>query len=134
MQSDLSERAKMESEIKLQAAAKLTVIIDGDKKYNRRWLYKAVQDALLNHEISGFTMIKGVESFGSSRVVHSLRNEVTMSNLPLVFEAIDAEEKIRRAAAVIAEMLGAEGLVQIQPTRIMPPKRLTNTEVSKNAA
>ncbi len=124
----------MESEIKLQAAAKLTVIIDGDKKYNRRRLYKAVQDVLLNHEISGFTMIKGVESFGSSRVVHSLRNEVTMSNLPLVFEVIDAEEKIRRAAAVIAEMLGAEGLVQIQPTRILPPKRLVNMEVSENAA
>ncbi len=134
MQCDLSERAKMESEIKLQAAAKLTVIIDGDKKYNRRRLYKAVQDVLLNHEITGFTMIKGVESFGSSRVVHSLRNEVTMSNLPLVFEAIDAEEKIRRAAAVSAEMVGAEGVGQMDADGIMAPKRIVNMEVCGNGA
>lgn len=123
----------MENEIELQPALKLTVIIDGDKKYASRRLYKAVQDALMNCEIAGFTMTKGAESFGSSRVIHSLRNEVTMSSLPLVFEAIDEERKIRRAAEAIAEMLGAEGLVQIQPTRILPPKWSVKKEVSENA-
>lgn len=122
----------MEKEIKLQPALKLTIFIDSDKKYASRRLYKAVQDVLLNHDIIGFTMIKGVESFGSSRVIHSLRNEITMSNLPLIFEAIDEEKKIRAAAEVISEMLGAEGLAQIQTTRVLPPKWSTNAEVSKN--
>lgn len=123
----------MENDIKLRAALKLTVIVDGDQKYARRRLYKAVQDALLNCDIGGFTMIRGIESFGASRVIHSLRNEVTMSSLPFVIEAAGDERNIRQAARMIAEMLGAKGLVQIQPTLVLPAKRITDREEAKNA-
>jgi PII-like signaling protein len=123
----------MEKKLKFQAASKLTVIIDSDKKYDRRRLYKAVQNVLLNHDVAGFTMVRGAESFGSSRVIHSLRNEMTMSSLPLVFEAIDDEEKIRAIAEVIAGILGTEGLVQIQPTCVLPKKTFLSMEATENA-
>lgn len=108
----------MSVDVEFATASKLTVIVDGDKKYDGRLLYKEIQGVFRTNDVQGFTMTRGIESFGSSRVIHSLRSEVTATNLPFVFEAIDEKKKIRSVAETIAGMLGLEGIVQIQPTWI----------------
>ncbi len=40
-----------------------------------------------------------------------------MENLPIIIETGDEPEKVRRAAALVAEMLGDHGLVEVQTYR-----------------
>jgi len=46
-----------------------------------------------------------------------------MENLPIIIEAVDERAKVERAAALVAEMLGEHGLVEIQPTMIACDKQ-----------
>jgi PII-like signaling protein len=42
-----------------------------------------------------------------------------MENLPIIIEAVDERARVERAAALVAEMLGEHGLVEIQRTMIV---------------
>jgi PII-like signaling protein len=100
----------------LRPASKLSISIGGDERFGRRSMYRAALEVLRELGISGATVTRGAMSFGHRRIIHSMMNEITMDNLPLIIEAVDDEQKVRRAAERIAEMLGDHGLVQIQPT------------------
>ena len=103
----------------LQPATKLTVAIGGDERHAHQPLYKAVLMVLHETGIEGATLTKGAMSYGRRRRIHTMMNEVTMENLPLIIEAIDARERVETAAERIAELLGSHGLVQLQPTLIV---------------
>jgi PII-like signaling protein len=45
--------------------------------------------------LSGATVLRGIESFGASSVVHRARLVELSEDLPIVVEIVDAEEKIR---------------------------------------
>lgn len=100
----------------LHTATKLTIFVGGDERRAHRPLYEVVLEMLRAGGVQGATVTKGVMGFGSRRRIHSSINEIAMENLPLVIEAIDEQEKLRRIASQIAEMLGDHGLVQLQRT------------------
>ena len=45
--------------------------------------------------LSGATVLRGIESFGASSVVHRARLVELSEDLPIVVEIVDTEEKIR---------------------------------------
>jgi hypothetical protein len=45
--------------------------------------------------LSGATVLRGIESYGASSVVHRARLVELSEDLPIVVEIVDAEEKIR---------------------------------------
>src|SRR5438552_16758980 len=110
-------------ERKLQPAVKLTISVGGDERRAHHPLYQEVLRVLHNEGISGATLTKGVMSFGVRRAIHSMMNEITMENLPIIIEAIDERARVERAAALVAEMLGEHGLVELQPTMIACDKQ-----------
>jgi PII-like signaling protein len=103
----------------LVKASKLTVFVGGDERREHRPLYQVVVDILRQHEVVGATLTKGAMSYGHRELIHSAVNEVTMSNLPIIIEAVDGAEKIHVAAEHIAKVLGQHGMVQTQPTTIV---------------
>ena len=103
----------------LQPATKLTVALGGDERHAHQPLYQAVLAVLHETGIKGATLTRGVLSYGQRRRIHTLLNEVTMENLPLIIEAVDERELVEAAAERIAELLGSHGLVQLQPTLIV---------------
>lgn len=120
-------------ERKLQPAAKLTICVGGDERHAHHPLYQEVLRVLHDEGISGATLTKGVLSFGVQRSIHSMMNEITMDNLPIIIEAVDERLKVARAAAVVAEMLGEHGLVEIQPTMIACRVRTESERENFNA-
>lgn len=106
-------------EINLLPAVKLTVFVGGDERSAHHPLFEEVLRILRQTEISGATMTKGAMSFGVKQRIHSLMNEITMENLPVVIEAIDERVKIEDAAKTIVELLGEHGLVELRPTNII---------------
>ena len=102
----------------LQPAMKLTISVGGDERRAHHPLYQEVLRVLHREGICGATLTKGVMSFGVRRSIHSIMNEITMENLPVIIEAVDERQKVERAAALVAEMLGDHGLVEVQLTMI----------------
>ena len=102
----------------LQPAMKLTISVGGDERRAHHPLYQEVLRVLDREAISGATLTKGVMSYGVRRSIHSTMNEITMENLPIIIEAVDEPAKVKRAAALVAEMLGDHGLVEVQPTML----------------
>lgn len=45
--------------------------------------------------LSGATVLRGIESYGASSVVHRARLVELSEDLPIVVEIVDAEEKVR---------------------------------------
>lgn len=99
-------------------AMKLTVCVGGDERHAHHPLYRQVLRVLHEENVSGATLTKGAMSYGVRRVIHSSLDEITMENLPVIIEAVDEQKKIENAAVRIAEMLGEEGLVEMQPSMI----------------
>ncbi len=103
----------------LQPAMKLTIFVGGDERSTHHPLYQEVLRVLHHEGISGATVTKGVMSYGVRRSIHSIMNEITMENLPIIIEAVDEPQKIKGAAAQIAELLGDHGLVEVQSTMVV---------------
>jgi PII-like signaling protein len=104
---------------RLTNASKLTIFVGGDARRDHRPLYQVVVDILLEHHVAGVTVTKGAMSYGGRRMIHSAQNEITMTNLPIIVEAVDRNERIASAAEQIATVIGEHGLTQIQPTMIV---------------
>jgi uncharacterized protein len=103
----------------LKPAMKLTISVGEDERHAHHPLYREVVLALRRAGVGGATITKGVMSYGVQRRLHSIENEIQMENLPIIIEAVDERAKVERVAALVAEMLGEHGLVEIQPTMVV---------------
>jgi PII-like signaling protein len=99
----------------LQPATKLTISVGGDERHSHHPLYQEILRVLHDEGIVGATLTRGVMSFGVRRSIHSMMNEITMENLPIIIEATDERQKVERAATLVADMLGEHGLIEVQP-------------------
>lgn len=102
----------------LQPALKLTITVGGDERHAHHPLYQEILLVLHREGIGGATLTNGVMSYGVRRSIHSSMNEITMENLPIIIEAVDEPEKVKRAADLVAEILGDHGLVEVHPTML----------------
>ena len=59
--------------------------------------------------LSGATVLRGIESFGASSVVHRARLLELSEDLPIVIEIVDTEEKIRAFLERVEPLLEEAG-------------------------
>jgi PII-like signaling protein len=77
-------------------AAKLLRIHIGElDRARHRPLFEVLVNEARATGLSGATVLRGIESFGASSVVHRSRLLELSEDLPIVVEIVDAEEKIR---------------------------------------
>lgn len=113
---------------RLQPAVKLTIFVGGDEKREHHSLADEVIRILHQEGIPGATVTKGVMSYGFSRRIHSLLNEITMDNLPLIIEAIGERRKIESVARIIVDVLGEHGLCEFHPTSVLFGRTIERSE------
>jgi PII-like signaling protein len=76
--------------------AKLLRIHIGEMDRARhRPLFEALVAEAREGGLSGATVLRGIESYGASSVVHRARLVELSEDLPIVVEIVDTEEKIR---------------------------------------
>jgi uncharacterized protein len=79
--------------------------------------------------LSGATVLRGIESYGASSVVHRARLVELSEDLPIVVEIVDTEEKIRRYLELIDPLLDEAGcgvlmtMEKVEILRWAPKKR-----------
>jgi PII-like signaling protein len=105
--------------MKLEGTGKLLRIFVGEHdRWKNQPLYIAIVEAARKGGIAGASVFKGVEGFGARSVVHAARVFDLSTDLPLLVEIVDSEEKIRAFLPALEEMV-SEGLVTMENVEVV---------------
>jgi PII-like signaling protein len=81
---------------------------EGDR-FRHQPLYELLVSEARAAGLAGATVVRGIESFGASSVVHRSRIVELSEDLPIVVEIVDAEEKVRTFLERIDPLLTEAG-------------------------
>lgn len=105
--------------MKLAGTGKLLRIFVGESdRHGVQPLYTAIVEAARKRGLSGATVFKGIEGFGGHSVVHAARVFDLSTDLPVLIEIVDEEEKIRDFIPVLDEMVH-EGLITLESVEVI---------------
>ena len=97
---------------------RLRVFVGESDRHGAQPLYTAIVEAARKHGLAGATVFKGIEGYGGHSVVHAARVFDLSSDLPILIEIVDSEEKVRAFVPVLDGML-REGLVTLESVEIV---------------
>ena len=80
-------------------AKKVTIYVNEDTRYHAGPLWSAVFEFLQHKRVSGATVLRPIEGFGSHHHTHSFRMEATMEHMPIRIEFVDTAERVQRGSA-----------------------------------
>lgn len=105
--------------MKLIGEGKLLRIFVGESdRWDGRPLYEAIVHQARAMGLAGATVLRGIEGFGASSVVHTSRILRLSEDLPMVIEIIDSADKID-AFLEATEAMVEEGLVTLERVEIL---------------
>ncbi|OLN33243.1 DUF190 domain-containing protein [Desulfosporosinus metallidurans] len=91
--------------------AKLLKIYVGEKeRFKNKPLYQYLVQWLKEQGIIGVTVFRGIEGYGEDKVLRSARLLELSSDLPIILEIVDTEEKIDSIVPEVTKMV-PKGLV-----------------------
>lgn len=96
----------------------LRIFVDEADRRSGKPLYEALIETLREAGFSGATVLKGIEGFGRCKAVHSSRAVDFSSNLPVLIEVFEQEEKILAFIPKLRDMIG-EGLVTLENVQVL---------------
>ncbi len=96
----------------------LRIFIGESDRYGAQPLYTALVEAARKAGLSGATVFKGIEGYGGHSVVHAARVFDLSSDLPVLVEIVDSEEKIAAFVPRLDEMI-KDGLVTLQSVEVV---------------
>jgi len=106
-------------DLSLQKKAKRLRIYISEKDHWRGFsLDVAIVETLREHGMAGATVFRGIVGFGAHSLIHTIRIDVLMADLPLVIETIDTPEKIEGVLDIIYPMV-REGLITVEDVEIV---------------
>lgn len=88
------------------------------EKGSNRPLYEAIVQRAREAQLAGATVLKGPMGFGRHSRMHTARLLEMSTDLPVLIEIVDAEEKIHAFMPLVDEMV-AEGLVTLEAVRVI---------------
>jgi uncharacterized protein len=91
----------------------LRIYITESDRWEGRPLYEALVRAAREHGIAGATALRGVEGFGASSRIHTVKVLHLSEALPIVVEIVDRPDRIAAFIPTLDKMVG-EGMVTIQ--------------------
>lgn len=105
--------------MKIEGSGKLLRIFVGESD---RWgyepLYTAIVEAARKAGLSGATVSKGIVGYGRRSVVHAAHLFDFSSDLPVLIEIVDTEERIRSFLPQLDEMV-KEGVVILETVEVI---------------
>jgi uncharacterized protein len=91
----------------------LRIFVDDAQQYREQALYLAIVDALHRAGFPGATVFKGIEGYGHDKTIYAARQFEVSSNLPVLIEVIDEDEKIRAFLPTLKGMI-ENGLITLE--------------------
>jgi PII-like signaling protein len=104
--------------MKCEEAVLVRIFFGEDDKYEGKPLYKHLVEFCKNMGIAGATVFRGILGYGKSSVLHKASLFKLSSDLPIVVEIIDCQEKIDRVLPEIAQMV-KDGLITMEKVKVI---------------
>ena len=95
----------------------LRVFIGENDKYEGQPLYEWIVRKAREHGLAGATVLRGLEGFGAHSRLHTAKILRLSSDLPIVVEIVDTEEKIESFLPLIEVAVG-EGLATVERVEV----------------
>lgn len=107
------------SEVKIEGEGRLVRVFVGESDHwHGKPLYQAIVERLRQEGLAGATVVRGIEGFGATSVLHTTRILQLSTDLPVLIEIVDSESQIERILPVLDEMVG-DGLVTLEKVHII---------------
>jgi PII-like signaling protein len=105
--------------VKFEGEGKLVRLFMGESDtWHGRPLYEAIVLRVREEGLAGSTVLRGIEGFGASSRMHTSRLLELSSDLPVVIEIVDTEEKIDAILPVLDEMV-TDGLITVEKVHVI---------------
>lgn len=95
----------------------LRIFIGEADFYEGRPLYQAIMETLRAEGVAGATVLRGVEGFGKSSLLHTANLLRMSADLPILIESVDTADKIENILPVLDDMI-EDGLVTIEDVEV----------------
>jgi hypothetical protein len=105
--------------VKFEGEGKLLRLFIGEHdRWDGKPLYEAIVLRARAEGMAGATVLRGIEGFGAASRVHTSRLLELSSDLPIVVELVDTEDKIERILPIFDEMVG-DGMMTLETVHIV---------------
>lgn len=88
----------------------LKIYISESSKYKSHNLTNALISKFKELGMAGVTVSRGIEGYGQSKALHTMKVLDLSSSLPIIIELVDTFDKIEQAIIIAKEMVN-EGLI-----------------------
>ena len=96
----------------------LRIFIGESDHWHGKPLYQALVEEARKRGLAGATVVRGIEGFGAHSRIHTARLLDLSSDLPIVIEIADEDEKIEAFLPVVHEMV-MEGLATLEKVNVV---------------
>lgn len=96
----------------------LRIFIGESDRQGGRPLYEALVLKARERHLAGATVFRGIMGYGRHSRLHTAKWEALSTDLPIVVEIVDAEEKIREFMPYVDELV-REGLVTLEDVTVV---------------
>jgi uncharacterized protein len=96
-----------------QDARLLRIFIGESDTHEGQPLYQALIEVFRRRGLAGATVIRGIEGFGKSSILHAAHILRMSEDLPIIIECVDTTEKIEEILPVLDALIG-DGLVTLE--------------------
>jgi len=105
--------------MKLEGTGTLLRIFIGESdRWHGKPLYEAIVLSAREHGLAGATVLRGPMGYGANSLIHTAKIVRLSTDLPMVIEIVDTEEKIHGFLPVLDEMV-AEGMMTLEKVQIV---------------
>ena len=87
-------------------------------RYEGKPLYRHIVEFLRARQFAGATVLRGIMGFGATSRVHSDRVVELSTDLPLIIECVETEEKIDAILPELDSMIGG-GLITLERAKVI---------------
>ncbi len=96
----------------------LRIYIGESDTWHGRPLYQAIVEHLRGKGLAGATVLRGIEGFGAKAHLHTTRILRLSSDLPVLIEIVDQEDRIRAVIPELDTMVG-DGLITLEKVEVI---------------
>jgi uncharacterized protein len=104
--------------VKSGPAKKLTIYIDEADKLHGKPIYEVLLDIFYKRKITGASVFRGIEGYGSDGVFHTAKILELSTALPVKIEVVDSEEMINGILPDVTSIV-EKGLIEVSDTNVI---------------
>src|SRR5580765_5528362 len=99
-------------------AVLLRIFIGESDRWHHQALFEAIVMKAREKHLAGATVLRGPMGFGATSRIHTAKILRLSTDLPIVIEIVDSDEKVKSLFPFLEQVMGG-GLVTIEKVKVM---------------